>query len=142
MFLTTRITILLLCFVYVFYISFWFVHKTAIWLWVRVRVMVFNATFNNVSDISCWSVLLAEEAGVPRENHRPAASHWQTSSHNVVSSTPHNVSGISTDCTGSYKFNYHTITATTPRDFIVISPLVCIFCFNSGLFFYVDWLTI
>jgi len=25
---------------------------------------------------------------VPRENHRPVASHWQTLSHNVVSSTP------------------------------------------------------
>jgi len=26
---------------------------------------------------------------VPRENHRPATIHWQTWSHNVVSSTPH-----------------------------------------------------
>ena len=34
------------------------------------------------------SVLLVEETGVPRENHRPVASHWQTLSHNVVSSTP------------------------------------------------------
>jgi hypothetical protein len=46
------------------------------------------------------SVLLVEETGVPEENHRPAASHWQTLSHNAVSSTPclsgiwtHNVSG-------------------------------------------------
>jgi hypothetical protein len=31
-----------------------------------------------------------EEIGVHRENHRPAVSHWQTLSHNVVSSTlPH-----------------------------------------------------
>jgi hypothetical protein len=30
-----------------------------------------------------------EETGVPRENHRPVASHWQTVSHNVVTSTPH-----------------------------------------------------
>jgi hypothetical protein len=37
--------------------------------------MVFNATFNNISVISWWSVLLVEETGVPRENHRPAASH-------------------------------------------------------------------
>jgi hypothetical protein len=44
--------------------------------------MVFNATFNNIS------VLLMEETGVPRENHRPAGSHWQTLSHNVVLSTP------------------------------------------------------
>jgi hypothetical protein len=26
--------------------------------------------------------------GVPRENYRPVVSHWQTLSHNVVSSTP------------------------------------------------------
>jgi hypothetical protein len=36
--------------------------------------MVFNATINNISAISCRSVLLLEETGVPGENHRPAAS--------------------------------------------------------------------
>jgi hypothetical protein len=34
-----------------------------------VRVMLFNATFNNISAISWQSVLLVEETGVPRENH-------------------------------------------------------------------------
>jgi hypothetical protein len=53
----------------------------------RVRVMVFNATFNNISDISWRSVLLVEETRVPGENYRLVASHWQTLSHNVVSST-------------------------------------------------------
>ena len=43
---------------------------------LRVKVMMFNATFNNISAISWWSVLLAEETG---ENH------WQNLSHNVVS---------------------------------------------------------
>jgi len=33
--------------------------------------MVFNATFNNISVISWWSVLFVEETGVPGENHRP-----------------------------------------------------------------------
>jgi len=37
--------------------------------------MVFNATFNNISVISWWSVLLVEETGVSGESHRPAASH-------------------------------------------------------------------
>jgi len=55
--------------------------------------MVFDATFNNISVLSWWSVLLVEETGVPGENQRPVASHWQTLSHNVVSSTPHNFSG-------------------------------------------------
>jgi len=41
----------------------------------KVMVMVFNATFNNISVISWQSVLLVEETGVPVENHRPVASH-------------------------------------------------------------------
>ena len=35
--------------------------------------MMFNATFNNISDISWRSVLLVEETGVPGENHGPAS---------------------------------------------------------------------
>jgi len=36
--------------------------------------MISNATFNNISAISWKSVLLlVEETGVPRENHRPDA---------------------------------------------------------------------
>jgi hypothetical protein len=57
--------------------------------------MVFNATFNTISVISWRSVLLVEKTGVPGENNRPAASHWHTLSHNVVSSTPR-LSGIHT----------------------------------------------
>jgi hypothetical protein len=34
-----------------------------------VRVIVFNATFNNISVISWRSVLLVEEIAVPGENH-------------------------------------------------------------------------
>jgi hypothetical protein len=52
----------------------------------RFRFMGFNATFNNISVISWGSVLLVEETRVPGENHRSVASHWQTLSHNVVSS--------------------------------------------------------
>jgi len=47
--------------------------------------MVFNATFNIMSVISWKLVLLVEETGVPGENHRPAVSHCQILSHNVVS---------------------------------------------------------
>ena len=49
-----------------------------------VCLIVFNATFNNISVISLRSVLLVEETGGTGENHRPVASHWQTLSHNVV----------------------------------------------------------
>ena len=62
--------------------------------------MVFNATFNNISVLSWRSVLLVEKTKVLGENHQPVASHWQTWSHNVVSSIPrlsgvwtHNISG-------------------------------------------------
>ena len=46
-------------------------------------------------------------------------SHWQTLSHNVVSNTPRvgfkltTIVVIGTNCIGSCKSNYHTITTTT-----------------------------
>ena len=72
------------------------------------RAVVFNATFNTISVISWRSVLLVEETEGPEENHRPAASHWQTLSHNVVSSTPREANSqqkvvIDTDYIGSCK---------------------------------------
>ena len=84
--------------------------------------MVFNAIFNNISVILWQSVLLAEETRVPGENQWPVASHWQTLSHNVVSSTPRlsriRTYNLSSDRswlhrTSSCKSNYHTITITT-----------------------------
>jgi hypothetical protein len=47
-------------------------------------LMVLNGTFNNISVISCRSILLGEETGGSRENHQPVASHWQLLSHNAV----------------------------------------------------------
>ena len=37
--------------------------------------LVYGVYFNNFSAISWQSVLLAEETGVPGENHRPVAGH-------------------------------------------------------------------
>ena len=42
---------------------------------LRVRVMVFNATFSNISVISWITVLLVEETGVTGETHRPVTNH-------------------------------------------------------------------
>jgi hypothetical protein len=42
---------------------------------IRMRVMVFNGTFNNISVISWWKVLLVEETGVPGENHKSVISY-------------------------------------------------------------------
>jgi hypothetical protein len=41
--------------------------------------MGFNATFNNISVILWWSVLLVEETGEPGEYHRPVASNHSLS---------------------------------------------------------------
>jgi len=58
-----------------------------------LAVMVFNATFNNISVILWQAVLLVEETGYPGENQTCHKSPT-TFSHNVVSST-HNDSGDS-----------------------------------------------
>ena len=81
--------------------------------------MLFNVIFNNISDISWRSVLLVEEIGVLRENPQPVASHWQTWSNNVVSSTPReerDSNSVSDDSIGSC----NAITTTTDPAFIYI----------------------
>ena len=45
--------------------------------------MVFNATFNNISALSCRSVLLVGETGVPRENHRATDKFYHIMLHRV-----------------------------------------------------------
>jgi hypothetical protein len=64
------------------YFNFIVLHHCTQWAGkcLFVCLMVFNATFNNISAISWQSVLLLEETG---ENHWPVASHWQTLSHNI-----------------------------------------------------------
>ena len=86
---------LLFCFTGIVFLTEWM--KTVFGL---VRIMIPDATFNNISVILWRSVILMGETG---ENHRPAASYRQTLSRNVLSSTPR-PSGIRT------KSNYYTST--------------------------------
>jgi hypothetical protein len=68
-----------------------------------------------------------EETGELGENHRPVASHWQTWSHNIASSTPrlsgfqtHNVSGcihIFSTCHRKFHMNWTCLR----RPFISLS---------------------
>jgi hypothetical protein len=44
---------------------------------------VFNTTFKNIAVTT-----FVAEIGIPREIHRSVVGHWQTLSHNVLSSTP------------------------------------------------------
>ena len=60
---------------FLFEMYFWLMlvfNNTWLTLYFWVRIMLFNATFNNISAIS--------------ENYRPVVNHYQTLSHNVVSS--------------------------------------------------------
>jgi len=51
--------------------------KTYQWDFIDfILFLVFNVTFNNISAILWRPVLVVEEAGLPRENHRPWASNW------------------------------------------------------------------
>jgi hypothetical protein len=96
------------------------------------RVMVFNGTFNNISAISWWSALLVQETGVSGENHRPVGSHWQTYHKKCCIQYTWPWAGfelptlvvVDTDCTGSCKWNYHTITTTTTPFYWHILPFV------------------
>ena len=75
-------------------------------------------TFNNIPVISWRSILLVDEPRVPGENHRPAASHGQTLSHNVVTLVV-----ICTDYIGSYKYNQHRIRTTTVHHCSLVSAI-------------------
>ena len=84
---------------------------------VRVRVMVFNATFNNSSVISWQSVLLVGKPEYPEKT--------SDKFHHILLYRVHlawvgfkltTLVVIGTDCIGSHKSNYHTImTMTTPE---------------------------
>ena len=86
------------------------------WL-VKIIFMVFNTTSNNISVISWRSVILVEKTGVPRENHRPTASHWQTLSHYDVSSTPH-MSRIWTPVSGD-RYWLHRVKIMWTKDILI-----------------------
>jgi len=72
-----------------------------------------------------------------RENHQPAASYWQTWSHNVVSSTPRlswiRTHNVSSDRHWLLVVNRSTIRSRPwrPLDFVWFSMLMCFFTIRS-----------
>jgi len=79
--------------------------------------MVFNATFNNISVIKYIVAVSFIGGGNRRTRRKPQVTDkldhilLYTSSWSRVELTTSVV--IGTDCIGSCKYNYHTITATT-----------------------------
>jgi len=80
----------------------------------------------------CYIVAIGFIGGVPWENHRPVASHWQTLLHNAVSSTPLHERDSNTQltvtengqlshlrrnnvCHAPYTQTIHTITPVTKK---------------------------
>ena len=88
--------------------------------------MVFNAPFNNFFSYIEVVSLLMEETGVPGENHWPVTSDkcciGYTSPWAGFELKPLVV--IGTDCTGSCKSNYHTITTPTASSLIDIQTSI------------------
>jgi hypothetical protein len=63
-----------------------------------IRGLSCLTALSTIFQLYCGCQLLVEQTGLPWENHRPAASHWQLLSHDVVLSTPRHAWGSNPQC--------------------------------------------
>ena len=109
---------------------FWFVSGM---IFRFIWFMMLNSTFSNISIISWWSVILVDETGIPGENHRPTASHWQSSSYHALS-TPH-LSGIRRICNISEWCNLFDLKAYISDKIKYTAMLLAWYLFDKDLGF-------
>ena len=101
------------------------------WFFLLICLMVFNATFNNMSVISWRSALLVEETGGPGENHRFVSDKLY---HIMLCTSPWPRFELTTSGVIGDKSNYHTIMATTaPLNYLREWMLVSFFLVIIGL---------
>jgi hypothetical protein len=96
---------------------FWEIHYVGLF----VCLVVLNATFNNISVILWLSVLLVEDTGEPRKNHKPVICNWWTLSHNVVNTSHLTLYNNTVNVQGrwnsfSFTHDIYTVQSETKRD--------------------------
>jgi len=128
------------------FVAIFFYNGLGLGLWC------FMPLFNNISVISWRSVLLVEETGVPTDLSQVTDKLFHIMLYRVhlawAGFELTTLVVIVTDCIGSYKFNYHTLTTTTaPRLYeadcsttyiLSIPSLLCVLYFS----FFIDHLNI
>jgi hypothetical protein len=117
-----------------FFCNWQFPNKTSLVYWAQLLILYEHRKSADFIEVIYLSFLSLDSWML-----LPVANHWQTLSHNVVSRTGLELTTlamIGTDCTGSCKSNYHTITTTT-------SPSVwCVHQSkgnNSKKLYYYEW---
>jgi len=79
--------------------------------------MVFNSTFNTISVISWWSVLLVEQTGKTTDLPQVTDKRYYIMLYIRIEYTSLmigvRIHNLGTDCPGGCKSNYHAITTTT-----------------------------
>jgi hypothetical protein len=76
---------------------------------VEARVMMFNTTFNNISAIAWWSVLLVEGTGIPGEKKTNRRHVTANLYHIMLNRVHHAISEIQTNTVSGSYIRFHPV---------------------------------